>query len=147
MLEYIIKRLLSAIPVLLAVITITFFLVRTVPGGPFDSEKTVTPEVLKNLNKHYNLDNPLYLQYIDYLKNLLKWNFGPSFRYPGRTVNEMIETGLPITFELGFYGLVLAGFFGIIAGVFAALKPNSVQDYIPMSLAMVGICIPSFLLP
>ncbi len=146
MLGFVLKRILSAVPVLIVVITITFFLVRTVPGGPFDSEKTVTPEVLKNLNKHYKLDDPLFLQYLDYMKNLCKWDFGPSFRYPGRTVNEMIEIGLPITFELGLYALLTAAVFGILSGVFAALKPNTIQDYIPMSFAMIGICVPSFLL-
>ncbi len=146
MFGFIIKRLLAAIPVLLAVVTITFFLVRSVPGGPFDSEKTAPPEVLKNLNKHYHLDDPLYVQYMDYLRRLVMFDFGPSFRYPGRSVNEMIESGLPITFELGFYALLTAVVFGILAGVLAALKPNTIQDYVPMSLAMLGICMPSFLL-
>lgn len=143
---FILKRLLSAIPVLLAVITATFFLVRSVPGGPFDSEKTVTPEVLKSLNKHYHLDDPLYVQYLDYLSDLARFDFGPSFRYPGRSVDEMITSGLPVTFELGFYALVTAAIFGILAGVFAALKPNTIQDHVPMAVAMAGICIPSFLL-
>ncbi len=146
MAKFILKRLIAAIPVLFAVVTLTFFLIRLAPGGPFDSEKTTSPEVLKNLNQHYKLDAPVYLQYLDYLKNLANGDFGPSFRYPGRTVNEMIATGFPITFELGIYALLIALTFGILTGVFAALKPNSNQDHIPMAAAMTGICIPSFLL-
>lgn len=146
MFKFIFKRILTAVPVLLAVVTVTFFLIRSAPGGPFDSEKTVSPEILENLNIHYRLNDPLYLQYLDYLKNLLKGDFGPSFKYPGRTVNEMIFSGLPITFELGLYALLTAMAFGIISGVFAALKPNTLQDYVPMSFAMAGICMPSFLL-
>ena len=146
MLKFIIGRILQAIPVLFIVITVTFFMVRLAPGGPFDSEKTVPPEVLKSLNERYHLDDPLHLQFYDYLKNFLQGDFGPSFRYPGRTVTEMIASGLPITFELGLYALLIALSIGISAGLLAAIRPNSAQDYLPMSISMVGICLPSFLL-
>ncbi len=146
MLKFILKRLLQAIPVLLAVITITFFMVRIAPGGPFDAEKNVPPEVLKQLNARYKLDQPLYQQYFDYLGNLAKGDFGPSFKFPSRSVTEMISQGFPVTFELGCYALLVAVFFGLLAGIFAALKTNTLQDYIPMSLAMLGICVPSFVL-
>ena len=146
MLQLIIKRLLVAIPVLIIVASLTFFLVRLAPGGPFDSEKAVSPQVLKNLNEVYNLNAPLYEQYFDYMANALTGDFGPSFRYPGRSVSEMILTGLPVTFELAFYAIVFAAFLGLIAGIVAAVKKNTALDYIPMAIAMLGICMPTFLL-
>ncbi len=139
-------RLLQAIPVILAVITVTFFLVRVAPGGPFDSEKAVMPEVKAALEAQYRLDLPLFQQYTAYLGDLAQGDLGPSFKYPGRSVNELIGAGLPVTAELGFYALLVAVIIGGIAGVIASLKPNTAQDYIPMSAAMIGICMPSFLL-
>lgn len=144
--RFISVRLLQAIPVLLAVITVTFFLVRVAPGGPFDSEKAVIPEVKAALEKQYRLDLPLFQQYTAYLGDLAAGEFGPSFKYPGRSVNELIGAGLPVTAELGFYALLVAVLIGGFAGVIASLRPNTAQDYIPMSLAMIGICMPSFLL-
>jgi oligopeptide transport system permease protein len=144
--RFISVRLLQAIPVLLAVITVTFFLVRVAPGGPFDSEKAVIPEVKAALEKQYRLDLPLMQQYTAYLGDLASGELGPSFKYPGRSVNELIGAGLPVTAELGFYALLVAVFIGGLAGVIASLRPNTAQDYIPMSLAMIGICMPSFLL-
>jgi oligopeptide transport system permease protein len=146
MLQLIFKRLLVAVPVLIIVASLTFFLVRLAPGGPFDSEKAVSPQVLKNLNEVYNLNAPLYEQYFDYMANALTGDFGPSFRYPGRSVSEMILTGLPVTFELAFYAIVFAAFLGLIAGIVAAVKKNTALDYIPMAIAMLGICMPTFLL-
>lgn len=146
MIKIIFNRIAISIPVLLIVITVTFFFIRLAPGGPFDAEKAVTPEILENLNEYYNLNKPVYLQYLDYLKNLVQGDFGPSFRHSNRTVTDMILAGLPKTFELGVYSLLIAMFIGIMAGLLAALKPNSLQDYIPMSLAMTGICMPTFLL-
>jgi oligopeptide transport system permease protein len=146
MLQLIFKRLLVAIPVLIIVASLTFFLVRLAPGGPIDSEKAVSPQVLKNLNEVYNLNAPLYEQYFDYMTNALTGDFGPSFRYPGRSVSEMILTGLPVTFELAFYAIVFAAFLGLIAGIVAAVKKNTALDYIPMAIAMLGICMPTFLL-
>ena len=146
MLQLILKRLLVAIPVLIIVASLTFFLVRLAPGGPFDSEKAVSPQVLKNLNEVYNLNAPLYEQYFDYMANALTGDFGPSFRYPGRSVSEMILTGLPVTFELAFYAIVFAAFLGLVGGIIAAVKKNTALDYIPMAIAMLGICMPTFLL-
>lgn len=139
-------RLLQAIPVILVVITLTFFLVRVAPGGPFDSEKAVMPEVKAALEAQYRLDLPLFQQYTAYLGDLAQGELGPSFKYPGRSVNELIEAGLPVTAELGLYALLVAVIIGGIAGVLASLKPNTAQDYIPMTVAMIGICMPSFLL-
>ncbi len=139
-------RVLQAIPVILSVITVTFFLVRAAPGGPFDTEKAVSEQVRAALEARYQLDLPLHEQYLSYLGDLFRGDMGPSFYYPGRSVNDLIFQGLPITAELGFYALLFALFIGSLAGIFAALKPNSAQDYVPMSIAMVGICMPSFLL-
>ena len=146
MLELIAKRVLQAIPVLLIVITGSFFLIRLAPGDPFTQEKALPVEVVKSLRQHYNLDKPLYVQYVDYLGDLLHGDFGPSFKYPGRSVTEIIAAGMPVTFELGCYAILIAVLLGVISGVIAALKPNTLQDYLPMSLAMTGICLPSFVL-
>ncbi len=146
MTKIIFHRLLQGIPVLLIVVTVTFFLVRAAPGGPFDAERTLPAEVIKNLEARYHLDDPVYLQYFNYLKNLVQGDFGPSFRYPNRSVTELIATGLPITVELAIYAILFAIVVGVAAGMIAAVKPNTLQDYLPMSLAMSGICFPSFLL-
>lgn len=146
MLRFIFLRLLQAIPVILVVITVTFFLVRAAPGGPFDSDKAVMPEVKAALEAQYRLDLPISQQYFAYLGDLAKGDLGPSFKYPGRDVNELISAGLPVTAELGAYALLVALILGGLAGIMAALKPNTAQDYIPMSFAMIGICMPTFLL-
>lgn len=146
MFRFITQRLLTAIPVLFVVILITFTLIRLAPGGPFDQERKVPDAVLENLNKRYHLDDPVYIQFFDYLGKLVQGDFGPSFKYPTRSVTEIILTGLPVTLELGLYALLFAMIVGIGAGVVAAIKPNSAQDYVPMSIAMIGICMPSFVL-
>lgn len=146
MLNLIVKRFLTTIPVLFGVITITFLMVHSAPGGPFDADRVVSPEILLQLNENYNLDAPLWEQYISYLKGVFHGDFGPSFRYPGRTVTELISIGLPITFELAIYSIIFAIFIGVSSGVVASLRPNTRFDYIPMSVAMAGICIPSIIL-
>ena len=140
------KRILLAIPVLFAVASITFFLVKAAPGGPFDADRAVSPQVLKNLNEAYNLDASNWEQYVDYMSGLIQGDLGPSFRFPGRSVTEMIATGLPITFELAFYAILIALLLGVLSGVTAALKRNTFLDFIPMAIAMIGICVPTFLM-
>jgi len=146
MLRFILSRLLQAIPVLLVVISVTFLLIHSAPGGPFSADKAVPPEVAQALEAQYNLDQPLWQQYISYLGDVVQGDFGPSFKYSGRTVNELIAAGLPVTAELALYAMLVALIIGISAGVLAAIRPNTLQDYIPMSAAMLGICMPSFLL-
>ena len=146
MLAIFIKRVLMAIPVLLAVATMTFFLIKLAPGGPFDAEKAVSPQVLKNLNAVYNLDASQWEQYTDYMTGVVQGDFGPSFKYPGRSVTEMIASGLPITFELAMYAILIALVIGVLSGVLAALKRNTMLDFIPMAIAMIGICVPTFLM-
>ena len=144
MFKVILKRIAIAIPVILIVASLTFFLVRMAPGGPFDADKVVPPGY--ETNAVYNLDAPLIIQYRDYMFNLVQGDFGPSFRYPGRSVTEMIFTGLPVTFELAFYAIIVAMIIGSLAGVIAAVKRNTLLDYVPMTIAMIGICMPTFLL-
>jgi oligopeptide transport system permease protein len=146
MLLFIAKRVLQAIPTIFVVATLTFFAVRLAPGGPFSSEKNVSAEVLGRLNTHYGLDKPLLTQYARYLGNSLRGNLGPSYRYPNRTVNELIAESFPVSLELGVLAMVIALATGLGAGILASLKPNSPLDHTTMSLAMVGICLPTFVL-
>jgi len=146
MLRFIASRILQAIPVLFVIITMTFFMLRFVPGGPFTAEKAVTPEVLRNLEAHYGLDKPLYQQYFDYLGQLSRGDLGPSFKYPNRTVNEIIAQKLPVSLELGALSLLVALTIGLTLGVIASLRPNTWLDYFPSSVAMIGICLPTFVL-
>lgn len=146
MLRFILRRILETIPVLLVIITATFFMIRFVPGGPFTAEKAVTPEILRNLEAHYGLNKPLHQQYFDYLGSLAHGDFGPSFKYPNRTVNEIIADKLPVSLELGATALLIALVFGLTAGIIAAVKRNTVFDYLASSFAMTGICIPTFVM-
>ena len=146
MYRFALGRLAQAIPVLLIVITVTFFLIHSAPGGPFSADKAVPPEVIQALEEQYNLNQPIWQQYLSYLGDVIQGDFGPSFKYSGRTVNELIAAGLPITAELAFYAMLVALSVGIFAGVGAAMRPNTAQDYIPMTGAMIGIRMPSFLL-
>lgn len=144
MLRFILRRALETIPVLLIIITGTFFMVRFAPGGPFDSERNVTPEIKRNLEAHYGLDKPLWVQYLHYLRQLSHGDLGPSFKYANRTVNELIADSLPVSMELGLEGMAIALVIGVSAGIVASLRPNSATDYLPMSLAMAGVCVPTF---
>ncbi|HEX2099540.1 MAG TPA: ABC transporter permease subunit [Candidatus Synoicihabitans sp.] len=146
MFRFIARRLLETIPVLLIIITATFFMIRFVPGGPFTAERAVTPEILRNLEAHYGLDKPLFQQYLDYLGSLLRGDLGPSFKYPNRTVNEIIGDKLPVSLELGFLSLCVALAGGLVLGIAAAVKRNSWLDYLCSTAAMTGICVPTFVL-
>lgn len=146
MLNYSIQRLLSAIPTLLILITVAFFLIRIAPGGPFDSEKALPPEIQANLEQSYKLDDPLVLQYFRYLGDIARFDFGPSFHYRDWTVNQLIAQGAPVSFTLGAIALVLAFVLGTAIGVWAALRQNRLADYLTMSVAMIGISIPNFVI-
>lgn len=165
MLRYIGRRILEAIPVMFIIITGTFFMERFMPGGPFTQEKAVTPEVQRNLDAYYHLNDPLWKQYRDYVWDLtpkrfrpwalangldLKAAFGvdfrPSFKYPNRTVNEIIAEKLPVSLELGGWSLLVALAIGLPLGVLAAVRRNTWIDYIASSLTMTGICVPTFVL-
>jgi oligopeptide transport system permease protein len=143
---YILRRILGFIPVMFAIITMTFFLIRLAPGGPFDSERVLSESAKARLEAVYNLDAPLYRQYFDYLGGVVQGDLGTSYRKPSRTVTEWIALRLPVSLELGAYALCVALVLGMGAGLLAALRPNTLTDYVPMSFAMAGICIPNFVL-
>lgn len=145
MTSFIIKRLLALIPTLLLVITLVFFLVRLAPGGPFDTEKAAPPEVIAVLEARYNMDAPLFEQYLAYLGDiLLEGDLGPSMKYQGRTVNEIIALSLPVSMELGAWALLLALAFGIPLGIIGAVRQNTWKDNAAMAVALVGISFPRF---
>ena len=164
MLKFTLIRLLQAIPVLIVIITLTFFMLRLAPGGPFSAERKIPEHILAALNEHYGLNDPLPVQYWNYmvkicpkklnipalmkfdLKEGLGSDLGPSTRYEGRTVNELIAESFPVSFQLGMFAILLALLIGIPAGTVAALNKNTLLDYFPMSMAMAGICLPSFVL-
>jgi oligopeptide transport system permease protein len=143
-LRYFLTRLAGAIPTLFIIVTLAFFLIRAAPGGPFDQEQTLSPEIMANLQKAYGLDQPVWVQYGRYLGALAHGDFGPSFKYKDFSVTELIGQGFPVTLELGTTAMALALLLGIPIGIFAALHRNSGADYAAMSLAVVGIAIPSF---
>ncbi len=144
MFRFITSRFLQSLLALFLVISATFFMVRFVPGGPFTAEKAVTPEILRNLEAHYGLDKPLWQQYLDYLGSLARGDLGPSFKYPNRTVNEIIADKLPVSAELGALSLGVALVLGITLGTLAAIKRNSWIDYTASTFGMAGISIPTF---
>jgi oligopeptide transport system permease protein len=146
MLSFALRRLLSAIPTLLVLLALSFALIRVAPGGPFDTEKTIPPEIQERLNATYHLDEPLWQQFGRYLGDLLQGDFGPSFQYKDYTVTELIAAGFPVSLQLGGLAMLLALLVGISIGTLAALKQNSRTDHIVMGTAMTGISIPNFVL-
>ena len=146
MFRYFISRLVGAIPTLFIIVTLAFFLIRLAPGGPFDSERPVPPQIAENLNQAYHLDEPLPLQYGRYVWNLLHGDFGPSFKYHDYSVTELIRSGFPVSLRIGGLAILLALFIGVLLGALAALRQNSWLDYGVMSVAMTGIAIPNFVM-
>lgn len=144
MLRLILKRLLTAIPTLLVLVTAAFFLMRAVPGGPFAGERNLTPQVEENLRAAYHLDESLGMQYLRYLGGLLRGDLGPSFQYPDYSVAELIAAGLPYSLQLGGLAFLLALAVGIPAGVVAARRANSPTDMGIMAFCLVGISVPNF---
>jgi oligopeptide transport system permease protein len=144
MFRFVARRLLQTIPVLLVIVTATFFMVRFVPGGPFTAERAVPPEILRNLEAHYGLDQPLWRQYTNYLGKIVRGDLGPSFKYSNRTVNEIIAQKLPVSLELGGWSLLVALCIGLPLGVLAAIRRNSWLDYLCSGVGMMGICVPVF---
>jgi oligopeptide transport system permease protein len=147
MFKFIASRSLQMLAVLAVTGTITFFLVRLAPGSPFDQERAVSPEIRRNLDAYYGLDQPMVVQYWRYFRKLITTgDFGPSFKYSNRTVTEIIGESLPVSFELGIYAMLIAVAIGVSAGVLASLRPNTITDYLPMSLSMIGISMPTFVM-
>lgn len=143
--EYVLKRLGESIIVLWLVVSLTFLLLRFVPGGPFDQEKALAPEIKANIEAKYGLNKPLPVQYLNYLGNLLKGDLGESFKFIGRPITEIIAESLPNSLQLGFYSLILAYIIGIPLGLFAASRHNTWWDTTSMVAAMSGVALPSFL--
>ncbi|WP_434359681.1 oligopeptide ABC transporter permease OppB [Parasalinivibrio latis] len=146
MFRLILNRVLEAIPTLLVLITISFFLMRFAPGNPFSSEKALPPEVMENINAKYGLDKPVSEQYLTYLGNIVQGDFGPSFKYKDYSVNELISGALPVSAKVGAVAFVFTIAIGVFVGTIAALRQNSWIDYLIMSSAMAGVVMPSFVL-
>lgn len=144
MLAYIIKRIFNAVIVLWVVTTITFFLMHAIPGGPFTVEKSLPPIVQHSIEERYKLNDPLYKQYSDYLTNLIRGDLGPSFKYPGRSVNDIIKDGFPVSFQLGMEAVLIAIIIGIPAGIIAAINQGKWQDHAVNFFTTLGVAVPSF---
>ncbi len=144
MFQYIFRRLLVAIPTLFVIITLAFFLVRAAPGGPFDKDRKIPPEIEANLNRVYHLDEPLDQQYFRYMGNLVRGDFGPSFQYTDRTVNDIISDGFLVSAQIGITAIIIAAIIGSFLGICAAMRQNRPSDYLIMWFAMIGITIPTF---
>lgn len=144
MLRYSLKRMLSAVPTLFVVVTLTFFMIRMAPGGPFDLERPLDPLILANLNRAYNLDAPLWQQYLTYLGNIAHGDLGPSFTKRDFSVNDLFRIGLPVSILIGSLALGLALAAGVILGAIAALRQNSAIDTAVVGLATLGITTPTF---
>ncbi len=145
--KFVVKRIISAILSILVITTIIFFMIRAAPGGPFAMEREVTEAVKQNLNKKYHLDESLFQQYMRYMGDLLfKFDFGPSFKYPSKSVNEIIADSLPTSFSIGFFAIALSFIVGVFSGLISALKQNSFWDYFFMSFALLGISTPLFVI-
>lgn len=146
MIKFVAKRIFEAIPTLLVLITISFFLMRFAPGNPFSSERPLPPEVMANIEAKYGLDKPVFEQYTIYLGNIIQGDFGPSFKYKDFTVNELVVKALPVSAKIGFFAFIFALVMGVTVGTLAALKQNTWLDYTIMSTAMAGVVMPSFIL-
>ncbi|MFQ5535345.1 MAG: oligopeptide ABC transporter permease OppB [Sphingomonadales bacterium] len=144
--NYVFRRLLATIPTLFIIVTLAFFMMRVAPGGPFDMERRLPPEIEANLLAAYNLDQPLIVQYFDYIVGVLHGDFGPSFKYKDFSVTELILTGFPVSLQIGGAAMLLALLIGVPVGALAALRQNSPTDFSVMTAAMVGIAIPNFVL-
>lgn len=144
MLGYATRRILQAIPTFLLIVTAAFFLMRAAPGGPFDDERALPPEIEANLQAAYGLDQPVTVQFARYLSGLVRGDLGPSFRMKDFSVSELIGRGLPITFGIGAAALLLGIALGIPLGLVAGLRQNGWADHAVMSVALVGIAVPNF---
>ncbi|WP_082234917.1 ABC transporter permease [Halobacillus massiliensis] len=144
--RYILKRFILMLVTILIIATLTFFLMNLLPGSPLNEERSTNEAVQQNLEAHFNLDEPLIVQYILYLKSIVTFDFGPSIKQPTETVNSLLGRGFPISAELGIWTILVALISGITLGVLAALKHNGIIDYVAMTVAVLGISIPNFVL-
>ncbi|AQX55241.1 ABC transporter permease [Priestia flexa] len=143
---YIVKRFISMIITLWVIVTLTFFLMNAIPGSPFNEERATSEAVQENLESYYHLNEPLIVQYFMYIKSIVTFDFGPSIKQPSQTVNDLLGRGFPVSFELGMVTLLVAVFSGIALGIVAALRRNGIVDYLAMTIAVIGISIPNFVM-
>ncbi|HSB72757.1 MAG TPA: ABC transporter permease subunit [Candidatus Methylomirabilis sp.] len=146
MLGYVVRRVAGFVPVLFVIVSLSFFLMRLAPGGPFDQERRLPEQVRANIEARYHLDEPFWRQYLRYLGDALRGDLGPSFRYPDRSVNELLGLGFPVSLTLGLCALAVALLLGGLAGTVAGLRRNTVWDYLTMSFALGGVSVPNFVL-
>lgn len=146
MLAFVLRRLGGAVPTIFIIVTLSFFLIRLAPGGPFNLERPLAPQIMENLNRVYGLDEPVWRQYLMYLGNVARGDFGPSYVYRDQSVSDLLGSGLPYSLKLGAIALVLALAGGVLMGVAAALRQNGPADFVVMSLATAGVTIPNFVI-
>lgn len=144
MLRYILRRLLVAIPTLFIIVTASFFLMRAAPGSPFEMSRKLPPDIMKNVEAKFGMDKPLPVQYVNYLADVVRGDFGPSLKYTGKSVNDFIAEGFPTSARIGVSALSLATIVGVFLGIVAALRHNRWPDYSATAIAILGICIPTF---
>ena len=144
MFRFLFRRLLVAVPTLFLVVTAAFFMMRAAPGNPFDSDRKLPPEVERSIMAKYGMDRPLGEQYVSYVGNVLRGDLGPSLKYKDKSVAELISEGLPTSATIGLSALVLACLIGISFGILAALRQNKLIDNVTMAVAVLGVCIPTF---
>jgi oligopeptide transport system permease protein len=144
MLRFIGRRLLVAIPTLFLVVTVAFFMMRAAPGSPFDMDRKLAPEILRNVEAKYGMDRPLTEQYVRYLGDVLQGDLGPSLKYKDKTVAQILKENYPVSVILGLSAITIAVFVGVALGVLAAMRQNRPVDYGVMTLAILGVCVPSF---
>ncbi|HEX2559709.1 oligopeptide ABC transporter permease OppB [Phenylobacterium sp.] len=144
MLRFIGRRLLVAIPTLFLVVTVAFFMMRAAPGSPFDLDRKLSPEIERNVKAKYGLDKPLHEQYFAYLGDAVRGDFGPSLKYRDKTVLDILKENYPVSLRIGGYAIILASIIGVALGVVAALRQNRPADYGVMTVAILGVCIPTF---
>lgn len=144
MLRFIGRRLLVAIPTLFLVVTVAFFMMRAAPGSPFDLDRKLSPEIEQNVKAKYGLDKPLHEQYVNYLADAVRGDFGPSLKYRDKTVLQILKENYPVSLRIGGYAIILAAIIGVALGVLAALRQNRPADYGVMTIAILGVCIPTF---
>ena len=146
MTRYVFRRLGGAIIILWVIITVTFALMHAIPGGPFTTEKKLPPQVKASIEAKYHLDDPLWKQYGDYLGGVITGDLGPSYKYEGRSVNDIISDAFPISAQLGLLSLMVAVVGGIAAGAISAMRPNGIVDYAVTILSTIGISVPTFII-
>ncbi|HEY8595479.1 MAG TPA: ABC transporter permease subunit [Devosiaceae bacterium] len=146
MLRYTLRRVISALPIALIAVTISFFILRLAPGGPFDGDRALPPQVLANIKAYYNLDKPIIVQYLLYLQGLVHGDLGPSMAFYDFRVSQLLAIGLPFTLTLGFTAFVFATAIGLVAGIIAAVNQNKWPDYALVLVVMLGVVVPNFLM-